>query len=922
MIRSVWAGEFTLARNGTILFPPSPSRAGAEAGQGPTILTGENRMLVYARPNEPIRFSMDVGGRWTREGDEATFSLADEGGSILQAGRVVEGNREVFSCTVPKEGLYYLQLVPGYTTCAFRGFSTRASFEASSQTFPMNVYPKNGWWYFYVPKGKDGFRLHLSSPVPDKTRVTLADAGGKTIFETEGIESEVLEIAVPPEMDGAIWSFQAVGPTGWQSMAFWLEGACPYVSDTPEALVIPLIDYELTPSGDRTEVALNLNLADEDLPGVTQVNVLVTDQASAITHQATHTNLPDKVVFTVPNSAIPVAYGVSAGIEDGKQTTAYRDTIWIAHSALFRNIRHENTSPLPQVTGEDTTRGFLMFSRSEPGAIYPYSVPKSRELISEVELWATPGQYAAFHFAVHALNELKDVTYRVSALENKDPSAHSSSVISQDEYDLRVARYWPQRVVNYSNRFHIIPELLDQIHPIEIAKGGNGLFYGRLRIPETADPGAYRGAIEVLVGGQHVATLELVAHVLPFRLRAPGDIHWILALGADVTRDRSGRGVMIGRENPAHEESPEEIRARYQVFRDTGINSLTVPISVEFENIRGSLRAKPPGYAPFNKRMGIIRELGFKEPVVIRTFWDYLTLEADPKPLTDDKRAYTEPARDVYRQHLSLTAQEAKAHQWLDYVYYEVDEPDPPAKRAKFFRTAEVIKETGDRVFCTIGSHYIDEIAEYIDYRCFNGIGYTCLLDRERAHKLREDTAADGDVFWFYGGGSYAYLEGVICGNRYLNGLFLWRSGATGIMNWIACWPMYNWKVDDFDFTKDGWPAKDHCIYYPSRHPDDPLAPTLQWEGIREGIDDYKYLYTFMDLARELTVSEDRDTAARAAAIRGTVQARVDGLPWRHDRGGGMYPPQDITNGDLQRVRQEIIRSILVLADLREKEQQ
>ncbi|MDD5599234.1 MAG: DUF4091 domain-containing protein, partial [Victivallaceae bacterium] len=54
---------------------------------------------------------------------------------------------------------------------------------------------------------------------------------------------------------------------------------------------------------------------------------------------------------------------------------------------------------------------------------------------------------------------------------------------------------------------------------------------------------------------------------------------------------------------------------------------------------------------------------------------------------------------------------------------------------------------------------------------------------------------------------------------------------------------------DDFDANKYSEP-KDAYIVYPAENGKD-IIPTLQWEGIREGIDDYKYIYTLEELIKE-----------------------------------------------------------------------
>jgi len=90
--------------------------------------------------------------------------------------------------------------------------------------------------------------------------------------------------------------------------------------------------------------------------------------------------------------------------------------------------------------------------------------------------------------------------------------------------------------------------------------------------------------------------------------------------------------------------------------------------------------------------------------------------------------------------------------------------------------------------------------------------------------------------------------------HRVLAGLYVWRSGAAGISPY--CYqhlPRFPFDpYDDFDEWEpgstvgtDGRPLKDQLATYPARNGS---VPTLQWEGMREGLTDLRYLATVEDL--------------------------------------------------------------------------
>jgi hypothetical protein len=132
-------------------------------------------------------------------------------------------------------------------------------------------------------------------------------------------------------------------------------------------------------------------------------------------------------------------------------------------------------------------------------------------------------------------------------------------------------------------------------------------------------------------------------------------------------------------------------------------------------------------------------------------------------------------------------------------------------------------------------------------------------------------------------------------------GVHFWRTEATGCWSWTFLRPKES-AYDDFDggAHREG---KDACIAYPT--PDGKaLVPTLQWEGLREGVDDYRYLATLRTLI-ERAKREGRgvETARQAET---ELKAVVEKMPWNCRPGGA-------TTADLDRCRDRIIDQILAV---------
>ncbi|MBC7289210.1 MAG: hypothetical protein H5T86_14460, partial [Armatimonadetes bacterium] len=133
-----------------------------------------------------------------------------------------------------------------------------------------------------------------------------------------------------------------------------------------------------------------------------------------------------------------------------------------------------------------------------------------------------------------------------------------------------------------------------------------------------------------------------------------------------------------------------------------------------------------------------------------------------------------------------------------------------------------------------------------------------------------------GDRLWYYGSGCYTGQEGRMWPNRWICGFGLWISGTEGEWSWTFMRPKDS-AFNDFDGEAQR-EAKDAMITYPSEG-DEPPLPTPQWEGIREGVNDFKYMYTARILAERIGGDKGRKALAELDRL-------TSDLPW------GIAPPQ------------------------------
>ncbi len=121
--------------------------------------------------------------------------------------------------------------------------------------------------------------------------------------------------------------------------------------------------------------------------------------------------------------------------------------------------------------------------------------------------------------------------------------------------------------------------------------------------------------------------------------------------------------------------------------------------------------------------------------------------------------------------------------------------------------------------------------------------------------------------------------------HRVLAGLYLWKSGAAGISPYCyqhlprAPYDPY----DDFDEWEPGStagtsaaPLKDQLATYPARAGS---VPTLQWEGLGEGITDLRYLATVESLLGAARASSHPDLSRLCREVEARLRDLADRVP-------------------------------------------
>lgn len=550
---------------------------------------------------------------------------------------------------------------------------------------------------------------------------------------------------------------------------------------------------------------------------------------------------------------------------DSPQPVSWQRTHWVVNRGeVLPEVGP--TTTLPPCSGMwETGPVALAVPQVQDAMPYGY-LPSPEDLTRPLATAAAQGESRSAVAVLIATRDVAAVSASLSDLKGPKGASLTSSL-----FDFRVARYWAQRTSWRSGNCWIVPELLEEKTSWALRELQPSLLWLTLHVPLHAPPGLYRGKLTITADA-HRLTRPVEVQVYPFELAAPQEYHW--GLYTDSSRWRTYNEA--------------KIEAEMRDYVSHGITSLMMyPLkhsTVELVNDRLRINA-----GDFVRYMNLARECGLRPPTV----FSFQDLETMTNRLIDAKRESQEKWDQVARDIVLHFDRLARAADWGEVVYHTIDEPHGPGGEGAV-HLLSLLKGAGLTTFTTALDLALinGPLDPYVDVRCWS---VSFVLGSGLANqKARADCEKSGDRLWYYGSGSYQGQEGSMLPNRWITGCGLWISGAEGGWSWTFLRP----KDDAFnDFDGEGHrEAKDAMIVYPTEG-DGPPLPTTQWEGIRHGANDFRYLYTARAAASRLT----GDAGRRAQEELDRLTAE---MPWS-------VRPADVDSETLDAWRERAARLIV-----------
>lgn len=566
----------------------------------------------------------------------------------------------------------------------------------------------------------------------------------------------------------------------------------------------------------------------------------------------------------VPDAATEGLHRMVVSLTDGAGKSLASATQWayLSGGRLFLESPPPTPAKKATLRPSQRQRGYVLFSRAHHEAL-PYNhEPTTEEIGRPLSVWATPGEYESASFGVYTLKPLQQARVKVGLLSR----VGQGGKIDPAHVDVRLVRYWPQRDEEDATRFRIVPELLEPTTTANLPGTRISQYWLTLRVPENTPPGDYRGLITFSAANAPASELKFLLKVLPFTLAKPPTRTW--GLYADSARWANY--------------SEAEIAQEMRDMKAHGIDALRLsPLAHGvLHDEDGRLGVD---FAPLAGLMNLYRQSGLKGPVLL----DFDGLGA----AIARARGATPPLPDaeasrLYPVVLADLAMRAATQQWPEMLCQVVSDEASwsPETLARARRELSLFKQAGLVALVSLPDPATAAKlpAELQPISCYAAA--SVLQSPAAAAAARARRQESGTPFAFVSRGR----EGALLPNRYLAGVAFWRSGAS--VHWASTYQRPNGDAySDFDG------AKDACLVYPTpgKHP---LVPTLQWEGLREGIDDARYLYTFEQMVAKTKASGVPVAVAYARQVEKEAQERLNRIAWGVE-------PAGVSNQGLQELR-------------------
>jgi hypothetical protein len=568
----------------------------------------------------------------------------------------------------------------------------------------------------------------------------------------------------------------------------------------------------------------------------------------------------------------------SAQIERIKQEILLGAPDWVSHCQRYE---YKEDNKMPETSSLDRQRGFLIFGKNYLETIYPNTIPKKSELKEQFSISAAAGEYEPVSFGILPLKNIKNLDIQVSDLFNENKEK-----IDNVNIEVNVVSCKYEKLLDYrSYKYMLLPTLLESFKKMGMSKGIATQIWLNVKVPENTAPGLYNGDIKIKSDSGSECKLNLGLNVYPFELDE------LEGFSFGVYYSLPGRSLKRGVDGWSRV---------YKDLVDMKKHNMTavaffVPHPRDSKNYglgkRGNMKADEIlKFSRLGKKAGLTEAC----PFGLQQFLPFDVIR--PQKVYDIK---PEDWNDLKNSIIRLRDKRLE-EDLPELLFYAVDEPHWFLTRQKnALNILKFLKKIDDiRTFMTCTPQ---------NTKLFPWLDVIALQGGTDAEKIKKQNK--NSEIWAY--------------NTYTSGSFkpVYEARYVGFLSWkqkVKGLHMFHYKEAYASNIFNPIDSLYAAFSYPG---DDGPIPTVYWEGIREGIDDFKYIKTLENLIEKLSSSNDetvkfhiKEAKAYIKKIQSEIEMDLSKLIFTHPLTGEpvlLAPAWPLDKYD--NVRKEIAKRIILL---------
>lgn len=494
----------------------------------------------------------------------------------------------------------------------------------------------------------------------------------------------------------------------------------------------------------------------------------------------------------------------------------------------FKRVLHRPTGDTLAPSEDDRRRGFVLFQRDWMQDVYYNDTPRAAEIGVPLEARAFAGEYEPVTLGVVPLADLGRATLRASDLTGAD----GQGTIPSEAIEIGYVSYRVTRVTAEGTVYTISPRLIMPGGDVQMPQSLTRRFWLTIKTPPDARPGRYRGTLALRTEKGGTAQIPLEVKVCRGTLDE-----------ADIPVGPWGYTIDIpwhGEDRAAADYNQAATLASLRKMREYGFTTFSGMPQIVY---RGFKAGQPVlDFSRADGPMQTAKELGFLAVV------SYGRGVAGFNAYFQDKAAMTAAGFQDYSEFIkavyTAVQKHALEHQWLPVYYNLGDEPigDDLIRSAENAEAYRKAFPQGPPWF-TGASSFVGNKRDDPHFRLAKALH---VID----WNLHDEASVD---LLHEAGGQWAFYNG---GNRWTFGDYLYKAVQRG-MKFRLSWH-WNCAAGDPYYALD---CREDDYAWANGSPDGRLIPSIHFEQLREGLDDYRRLVTLARLARE----KRGTTAAQAA---------------------------------------------------------